>query len=46
VFLGFDLSLQPQHGHQSPSHLMNNPHVVHLFCPEEYLDPPPPPPNL
>jgi hypothetical protein len=37
VFLGFVLSLPPQHGHHNPSHLINNSHVEHLFCPEEYL---------
>ena len=40
-FLGFDLSLQPQHGQCSPSHLINNAHIAHLFCPAEYLPPPP-----
>ena len=40
VFLGFDLSLQPQHGHQDPFQLMNISHIAHLFCPAEYLPEP------
>jgi hypothetical protein len=37
VFLGFALSLQPQHEHSSPSHLINISHITHLLCPAEYL---------
>lgn len=40
--LGFALSLQPQHGHHHPSHLINNSQTAHLFCPAEYLPPPEP----
>jgi hypothetical protein len=37
MFLGFTLSLQPQHGHNIPSQYTNNSHIAHLFCPAEYL---------
>ena len=37
VFLGFVLSLLPQHGHHTPSHLINTSHIAHLLCPAEYL---------
>jgi len=40
TILGFALSLQPQHGHHHPSHLINNSQTAHLFCPAEYLPPP------
>jgi hypothetical protein len=30
-FLGFVLSLYPQHGHHNPSHLMKISHIWHLF---------------
>jgi hypothetical protein len=42
VFLGFVLSLQRQHGHLTPFHMINNSHIAHLFCPAEYLLPPEP----
>lgn len=41
VFLGFVLSLQPQHGHHTPFHLINISHIMHLVCPAEYLPPEP-----
>lgn len=38
IFLGFDLNLWLQHGHQIPSsHFMNIWQTWHLFCPLSYL---------
>lgn len=36
-FLGFVLSLYPQHGHQRPSHFMKISHIWQRLCPDAYL---------